>query len=354
MSPLGPVPNRVRRRLGILLAVVALALIALVAGAVAPSDGPADHPVARAAASVAPAGDGPPGTGGIYLESRGGAAVRRAAEAHPERATPDTAPLPVAAFGGPIAAYRRYAHRQAVALAGRVGRLTAALRRGDRPAARSAWRSAFRRYLLIGAAYGALGALGDAIDGTPGGLPGGVRDPAFTGLHRVEHDLWTGRPAAAIVPVARRLARDVARLPRRVQTVELPPLDYATRAHEILEDAQRDALTGRAAPWSGAGLVATDAAVDATDVVLGTLEPLLRGRGNALQPVQTRMATLRRALASVIRRHGGRVPRLDALGHAERGRLNGALGAALEALADVPGALETTLPPEIPTIPRSR
>ena len=39
----------------------------------------------------------------------------------------------------------------------------------------------------------------------------------------------------------------------------LTPLEYATRAHEILEDAMRDLLSGTDVPWSGEGVLATDA-----------------------------------------------------------------------------------------------
>jgi high-affinity iron transporter len=109
-----------------------------------------------------------------------------------------------------------------------------------------------------------------------------------------------------------------------------------------------------AAPWSGAGLIATAAAVDATDVVLGTLRPLLMGRGETLEPVETRMGELHAVLRALRRAHGGALPALPSLGRAERARLGGALGAALEALAGVPGDLETTLPPDVPAIPKSR
>ena len=61
--------------------------------------------------------------------------------------------------------------------------------------------------------------------------------------------------------------------------VEIDPLDYATRAHEILEDAVRDQLSGTDAPWSGAGLLGTAlAGVVATTEVLKTLAPVLQNR----------------------------------------------------------------------------
>ncbi len=233
--------------------------------------------------------------------------VADAAAQKPTGAGPrsELSPLPASAFDRPLARYRAYAGGQADAMQGAVARLASALRRGDRVAAQAAWLGAYDRYLRLGAAYGALGALDQAIDGTPGGLPGGVDDPRFSGLHRIEHGLWRDAPLATLAPWAARLTADVTRLRSVVRTVSITPLEYATRAHEILEDAQRDMLSGRAAPWSGAGVLATAASLAATEEVIGTLRPLLDGRGDALAPVQVEMARLAGALAAVRRAHGG-------------------------------------------------
>jgi len=278
--------------------------------------------------------------------------VADAAAQKPTGAGPrsELSPLPASAFTRPLARYRAYAGAQADAMQGDVARLAAALRRGDRTAARAAWLATYDRYLRLGAAYGALGDLDRAIDGTPGGLPGGVSDPQFSGLHRIEFGLWRGAPLATLVPWADRLASDVTRLRGVARTVSITPLEYATRAHEILEDAQRDMLSGRAAPWSGAAVMATAASLAATEEVIGTLRPLLDGRGDALGPVQVEMARLAGVLGSLRRAHGGAWPLLAALRPAEREQLDGTLGALLEALAGIPGSLETTLPPTIPTI----
>ena len=76
---------------------------------------------------------------------------------------------------------------------------------------------------------------------------------------------------------------------------------------------------------------------------------MLAQRG-ALAPVETGLQRLRRELAAIRRAHGGNWPALDDLSRAERQRLNGRLGAGLELLAQLPGALETIYPPAIPTI----
>src|SRR5262249_57166662 len=135
-----------------------------------------------------------------------------------------------------------------------------------------------------------------AIEGTPAGLPGGVRNRHFAGLHRIERGLWTGRPPAALVPWADQLTVDVKRLRRLVPRITISPLDYATRAHEILEDAQLEQLTGESVPWSGEGVRGTAAALSGTVKVIGTLSPLLAGRGGALEPVEFGDARVPRAL----------------------------------------------------------
>jgi len=212
-----------------------------------------------------------------------------------------------------------------------------------------AWREAFADYLRLGAVYGEFGDLDQAIDGRAGGLPKGTSDPHFTGLHRLEMGLFTDEPLSDLAPVADRLAADVDTLQKGVPTADLPPLDYATRTHEILEDAQRDFLSGADVPWSHEGVLATAAGADATDEALATLQPVLDT--DVFTESHTGMVKLQAALAAVRRDHGGTYPTNDQLSQADHERLDGAIGGALEALQDVPGALETTVPPPVPRIP---
>jgi iron uptake system EfeUOB component EfeO/EfeM len=247
---------------------------------------------------------------------------------------PELVPLPERAFEKPIARYRSYSARQAATMQTHVRTLARAVRDGDRGRARRAWTDAYEAYTRLGAAYGALGDLDAAI----------VAD-----RERLERGLWRGESLTALRPAAARLERDVRTLRRVVGRVEITPLDYATRAHEILEDAQRDMLSGAAAPYSGAGVHATAASLEATEAVVDTLRGVLAERG-ALAPVETGLQRLRRELAAIRRAHGGSWPALDDLSRTERERLNGRLGAGLELLAQLPGALETIYPPAIPTI----
>lgn len=267
---------------------------------------------------------------------------------------PDLVPLPSAAFNRPIAQYRSYAEGRLRAMLGSLATLASALRANDLPAARTAWEAAYAQYLRLGAVYGAFGTLNDAIDGNPGGLPGGAGDPHFTGLHRLELGLFAGSaPSRRLLGAAARLTADVRLLLRRLPGERITPLEYATRTHEILEDAIRDLLSGVDVPWSHAGVLATAAGVDATEELIATLRPLLDGREDAVEVADSTLLRLDRVLGSLRRAHHGRWPTLAQLGQDEAELLNGAVGAAAEALDQVPGALETKLPPPIPALPSS-
>jgi hypothetical protein len=277
----------------------------------------------------------------------------------PTTPPPELPPVSVAAFARPIARYRAYAIGQLGLMEKHLARLEGALVANDRVTAQAAWRAAYADYLRLGAVYldgqtaldGQVASLNLAIDGSSGGLAGGTGSPRFTGLHRIEYGLWTAAAPRTLAGFARSLDADVHRLAFVLPQASLTPLEYATRAHEILEDAARDFLSGADVPWSGEGVLATDAGLDATEEVIATLRPLLKGRENVIPIVSAELASLRSAMASVAAAHGGRLPDNGQLTKHQAELLDARIGGALEALSQVPGALETELPPQIPQIP---
>jgi iron uptake system component EfeO len=241
----------------------------------------------------------------------------------------------------PIATYKRYVRRQLHTLLGEVAGLRAAIARNDLAGARAAWLKADARYESIGAAYGAFGDLDAAVNGRPAGLPGGVRSPDFTGLHRVELALWERRSTRAAAAPATQLARDVERLRAGVAKMEIDPLDYSLRAHEILEDGIHLQLSGQASPWSGSALVALRAEVRGTRVVLETLAPMIKRRdsGGALPQARTALERLAVTLAG-LQRADGSLPRWDRLPQRSRELVDGAAAGAAEQLAYVPEIID--------------
>jgi high-affinity iron transporter len=255
-----------------------------------------------------------------------------------------------AVFKKPIGEYRVYSAKQAKQVQKGVARLKADLVAGNVPAAKEDLLSTYDHYLRLGAAYGALGKLDEEIDGNPGRLPGGTHSAEFTGIHRIEMGLWEGEAPSELIAPVDYLAAKVKRLRTAVRTVPISPLVYATRAHEILEDAQRDMLSDVDAPWSGAGLRATYDALTATEFVVGTLTPLLDGRDSTVEPVEVEMAQFRATLERVRKENGGEWPTLEEMTPDQHEKVDGAMGSVLERLAAVPGALEVKRTKPLPTI----
>jgi high-affinity iron transporter len=250
-------------------------------------------------------------------------------------------PVTVRDLAGPNQAYQRYAAAQLRDLAGAVARIQADLRRGDLAAARTGWLAAQLAWERTGASYNSFSGDGTAVAGLPGGLPAGVADKNFTGLRRLEYGLWHGQPAAELRPVAATLATDVARVQRNLSTADLAgdPVNLPLRAHEILEDALRDHLSGLDDQGSGAAYPETYADLQVTRAVLGDLSALISARRPGLMgTLNGQLDRLQRALLAT-QQHGQWMPR-GAVPLAQRQAVGGATGALLESLSAVPALLE--------------
>ena len=247
-------------------------------------------------------------------------------------------------FERPTAEYRRYVLTQLEPMQRQVERLRGAVAGGDLAAARRAWLAADERYESIGAAYGAFGALDARINGGAGGLRGGVDSPEFTGLHRIELALFGRDSTAEAAPYVNRLAADVAALRRVVPTIEIEPLEYALRSHEVLEGTLDLQLSGRESPWSGSALVALRANLKGTEVVLATLHQLIKRRSPiVLQRIELSLAALAKAIEDVETADGA-MPRWDRVSERVRTRLAGLTAAAAERLAFVPEVIDPRPP----------
>jgi high-affinity iron transporter len=250
-------------------------------------------------------------------------------------------PVTVRDLAGPNRAYQAYAAAQLRGLATAVGRIQADLRRGDLAAARTGWLAAQLAWERTGASYDSFSGDGTAVAGLPGGLPAGVADKDFTGLHRLEYGLWHGQSAAGLRPVAATLAAGVARVQRNLASAGLAgdPTNLPVRAHEILEDALRDHLSGLDDQGSGAAYPETYADLQVTRAVLGDLAALISARQPGLMgTLRHQLDALRQALLAT-QRDGHWMPR-SAVPLAQRQAVDGATGALLESLSSVPDLLE--------------
>jgi iron uptake system EfeUOB component EfeO/EfeM len=249
-------------------------------------------------------------------------------------------PVKPADLAGPIAAYKRHVAAGLGRMEGDIDRLAAAVEAGDLAAARRAWLAADSSYESIGAAYGAFGDLDARINGETAGRRGGASSPDFTGLHRIELALFGRDSVADARPYVAPLAADVRALRRQVPGLTIEPLEYVLRGHEVFEGALDLQLSGRASPWSSDALVALEANLRGTRVVIGTLRPLIEPREPLLVG---RIERSLDALAKTLRGLAGpdrTMPRWDRLPAAEKTLVAGQTAAAAEELAYVPEVVD--------------
>jgi high-affinity iron transporter len=237
--------------------------------------------------------------------------------------------------------YQAYAAAQLADLAKAVAAIQAGLRHNNASQAKNAWLTAQLDWERVGASYDSFGDLGLAVDGLPDGLPQGVNDKGFAGLHRLEYGLWHGQPAKELLPAAQVLAKNVATVRKNLTTDDLTgdPTQLPIRAHEIIEDALRDHLSAIDDQGAGAAYAMTWADTQVDRAVLGYLANLINQRQPGLVATADRqLAALDTALLAT--QANGQWQSLTAVSLDQRQHVDGAIGALLETLASVPDLLE--------------
>jgi iron uptake system component EfeO len=233
----------------------------------------------------------------------------------------------------PTLAYQKWIQGRMTDLLRTTEKLRDAVDRGDLAAARADWLPAHLGYERMGAAYGTFGDADGAINGTTAGLAGGVRDPGFTGFHRIEYGLWHGQSAASLRGPAERLAKDVRALRAAWPRQRMDPAELGLRTHEILENTVRFELTARTDYGSGTNLATARANLDGTRVLIGYLRPLLKTRDSGLPALDAWMDRTQTALDSAD--NDGHWTPPAQLGRARREKTDADMGELVERLADV-------------------
>jgi iron uptake system component EfeO len=219
-------------------------------------------------------------------------------------------------------------------LVNQVAALDADLRSGDLPQAKADWLTAHLTYETLGAAYDAFGDYDTKINGSPANGQSAGGDPSLTGFHKVEALLWSGAPAAQIVPYADGLVVNVNALTSWFATQEITPLDMGVRAHEILENALQFELTGATNAGSGTNLATVDANITGTEEALAPLHSVLASRDPELAETQAWLARTARLVESFRSADGSWTP-LAALTTQQREQVDADVDQTLELLSRV-------------------
>ncbi len=244
----------------------------------------------------------------------------------------------------PLGEYAAHTEQILPTLRRQLATLETQIHAGSLTGAQQAWLAAHLSWIELGQddeAYGAFGALGGEIDATAAGKIAGTASPSFTGFHRIEFDLWVRHDLTAAASDTDTLMGLVNKLTAPLVDADLKPTtagmdSWVLRAHEILEDALRDSLSGEDDYGSNTDLASVQADVSATREMLTLLSPLLDPRVPGLVlNARRELTTIDRAITAV---HPGTAlpwPSLSALPTRARERIDASVDAALETLAPI-------------------
>jgi iron uptake system component EfeO len=110
----------------------------------------------------------------------------------------------------------------------------------------------------------------------------GVDDPEFTGWHRLEYLLFEKNTTEGGAPFADQLDKDIATLKEQFATIEVPPVDVATGAAELIEEVSEGKITGEEDRYSKTDLWDFDANLQGSQVAVNKLSQALKEADPAL------------------------------------------------------------------------
>jgi high-affinity iron transporter len=262
--------------------------------------------------------------------------------AAPGSNTGSVTPPTVAELTPALDRYTAYVQGKLATLQTQATKIEDDLRAGNLAQAREDWVPADLTWELVGEEpYGSFGDYGNEIDAGPQRFINGVNDSHFTGLRRLEYGLWHGQSAAELRPRAATLVTDVAGLRKNLNSVNVDTGDFTIRAHEVLEDALRDKLTGQDDLGSNDTYQELLADVQVTKWILGDLSNVIQPRAPRLLPTaDSELASLTSALEAM-RSPDGTWVSVQSATLAQKQRIDAAIGESLETLSAVPDLLET-------------
>lgn len=212
-------------------------------------------------------------TCGLLSNPRGALTVTATAESDARaKARPS-----LTTFIGPLSEYRVYLSQQGTALVAAVTALSAAIDAGDLSKARELYAPARAAYQRIAGAAQRFSELNNAIDARADYYEHREQDPAFTGFHRLEYELFDASAKAAqpLVPIARKLLADVTLLKTQLLAQPIPPEQLVAMVSRNLRSLADHRFNGEEERYSHTDLNGFAANVEGANKVVSLMRPLV-------------------------------------------------------------------------------
>ncbi|MDQ0392215.1 iron uptake system protein EfeO [Labrys monachus] len=272
-------------------------------------------------------------TCGLLTNARGKLHVTALANA-PKQAKPKLVDLI-----GPLAEYKVYISGEVDELATQTKAFADAVKTGDLAKAQALYAPARTHYERIEPVAELFSDLDKAIDARADDFEKKEADPAFTGFHRLEYTLFSGKTTEGLGALADRLVADVAQLQERVASLNIPPSKMVGGAAALIEEVASSKISGEEDRYSRTDLSDFQANIDGAKRIVDLLNPLT-AKADA-----TRQASIEADFAAVdtilakYRTPDGTFKPYDALSETDRLALQKPVTALAESLATLRGTL---------------
>lgn len=137
-----------------------------------------------------------------------------------------------------------------------------------------------------------------SIDAREDDYEKGVKDPAFTGFHRLEYGLFHNKSTDGMQPFAERLMSDVEDLEQRVQGLTFPPEKVVGGAAALMEEVAATKVSGEEDRYSRTDLWDFQGNVDGAKKIFELVKPLAAKEDAAfVQRVEDNFASMEATLS---------------------------------------------------------
>lgn len=188
--------------------------------------------------------------------------------------------------------YRAFVDQQVDAMIADAKVFTDAIRAGDLEAAQAAFGPSREAWESIEPIAGLIESIDTKVD-VRADFFEDLDDPNFTGWHRLEYLLFERGTTEGAAPYADQLDADLAQLKEDMATLEIPPVDVARGAGELIEEVAEGKMTGEEDRYSKTDLWDLNANVVGAKKVIELLTPALQVADPALLArIQTSFAAM--------------------------------------------------------------
>jgi iron uptake system component EfeO len=198
----------------------------------------------------------------------------------------------------PIADYKIFILEKLEKLATDTKAFTDAIKAGNLAKAKALFGMSRMSYEAIEPIAELFGDLDGAIDSRVDDHPKGVKDPEFTGFHRLEYALFAKNTTKGLGPIAGKLMADVEMLKKRVVDLALPPEKVVGGAAALMEEVAKTKISGEEDRYSHTDLWDFNGNVEGSRKIFDLVRPLIeKDDGAFITKVTSNFDTVEKTLA---------------------------------------------------------